>query len=479
MKNNKQDFINKFNLTDRHNYYISKNDSTSQDEKEKTKGTNYSNGTKKDLYSSFESLLNSGKISIDDLVHLGNNYGRFVGQNATHSTINWREYPQIRHILRNNLDKQLGEFTLNALNKIPGFKGIELVKDLKGNAGYGEVVANGIFDPINKKIKLNKDEYNHDVLSTIIHEGNHVIESQNDYSNEAFRSLPQFKGKTNFIPETRSIKQIYGGVQDILNLPRFKENYGPDKLGPSVIQNWKEIPAHALQSWMSGFAGRENNVTPYNNWKINNIMNQDSRKLLRRIMKETHQAYKGYGLNDSTTAENKEVQEPYSYNKQRLPLYNVPNKYSELNKTFLDVIEALKKPEALRKNFTGTQQVERSCKPSPRNEVQTQRQGFTQPSSLFEQANSVSNNPVPSPQNLDLGQQFQGGSNINQGTAGEQTEAQKIMAKIREKKSIFKLEKQRKMVKLNPPQSPQMAKGGRVNTSKLQKLLLQLREMMA
>jgi hypothetical protein len=93
-------------------------------------------------------------------------------------------------------------------------------------------------------------------------------------------------------------------------------------------------------------------------WIINENTNDDSRKLLRRIMKEQQQQYRNLGLVDANQPE--EVQEGsarYKYNNARVPIYTPsadrPN-YNLVDKVFIDKIEALRKPLERRKTFKQT-----------------------------------------------------------------------------------------------------------------------------
>lgn len=342
----KKNFIDKFNNTPRHKYYLKDSLNLIKDGRGNGEGARYSQGTKADIYNSFKPLLDNNKMSVDDLVYLADKYGRFAGKEASYPT-SMPDEPKILHNPRTAVAKQLGDITFNALGKLDSFKKLKLENDLNVNTSTGKAQAYGFFEPKSGEILWSKNLRYPDILSTLIHEGNHAIESPFNYSMPDFR-----KDKTQssyFPPNNDKAKTTYTQAQNILNIPSFTKNYPfnyPATPDSPNLNFFKEMPAHALQSLAEVKEG-----TPFSKWKIDDVTkieNPDGRKYLRRLMKDTHQIYKQYyGQAEPTQPE---INEPYSHNKEEVSAYKVPKKYSELNQAFLNTIQELRKPENLRKS---------------------------------------------------------------------------------------------------------------------------------
>jgi hypothetical protein len=286
---------------------------------------------------------------------------------------------------RPELQKALGRFTLDSLSKINNndFQGIKLDTNLKS----GESLARGLFKDSpgisekGKAVYLNPDVNRQDILSTIVHEGNHALEHYNPYITNTIqgflnKKLDEEQNKIGPNQQANLSKDyllnLYKGVQNIINLNKdfgdnykltnsyqnqlltkneldklnnLKTPYGNYPLKNPIGEKFEEIPAFALETLM-----RNNHL-----WNINENTNDDSRKLLRRIMKEQQQQYRNLGL--VNTNQQEEGSARYKYNKARVPIYapsaDRPN-YNLVDKAFIDKIEALRKPFERRKNFNQT-----------------------------------------------------------------------------------------------------------------------------
>jgi hypothetical protein len=274
------------------------------------------------------------------------------------------------------LSKALGRFTIDALSKInnPDFYGLTLDSQLSNNYGP-KVPLKGLLKTIphptdpskgkGRSVVLNPAYKTQDILSTLVHEGNHAIEAYNPYINKTLQDFlnKKLSERQSNLPKDYLFK-LYKGIQDIINLNRdFTIPYKIDSVpqnqeinkekveGASfndLTTKFEEIPAFALETLMR-------KQYP---WIINENTNDDSRKLLRRIMKEQQQQYRNLGLVDANQPE--EVQEGsarYKYNNARVPIYTPsadrPN-YNLVDKVFIDKIEALRKPLERRKTFKQT-----------------------------------------------------------------------------------------------------------------------------
>lgn len=287
----------------------------------------------------------------------------------------------LNYLDRPPLSKALGRFTINALSKIdnPDFYGVTLDTNLISKHNKNSP-ARGLFTDISnqqnpllgsgKSVVLNPSYKYQDILSTLVHEGNHAIEHYNPYINKTVQDFLNNKIEKEKSDLTENyLPNLYKGIQDIINLPdeftipyklnKYQETIiNKDNLYPktldgkplqtSLAEKFEEIPAFALETLM-----RDPSF-----WKIDENKNDDSRKLLRRIMKQQQQQYRNLGLVDINQPE--ELQEGsarYKYNKARVPIYapstDRPN-YNLVDNAFIDKIEKLRKPLEKRKRFNQT-----------------------------------------------------------------------------------------------------------------------------
>lgn len=197
---------------------------------------------------------------------------------------------------RRPFEKALLDFTLDALAKDKvSFGGIQL-GDLRARGQ----VARGYVDNPNNTMYLNSNrQYQPDIVHTIIHEGNHVIEYNDPRVAKATKEFLIKKAKLrddNKLP-AGYVPSLFEGIQDIIGFPDewFKDLYKADNppqqqeiklsdLTDTPLNPWAhnfiEIPAFALE-------GQARNI-PFN---ITSESNDDSRSLLKRILKDTHRQY--------------------------------------------------------------------------------------------------------------------------------------------------------------------------------------------
>jgi hypothetical protein len=306
---------------------------TGKDSSRKVLRIQGSSGQKKVLPGQLEKLFapltSTGKFSGEGLQTLFNKYSNFYALDPKDQLESYRvfieeltkipEAEQATFLLeknyitglqqRNPLSKELGRFTIDALGR-SNLKGIALGEGLQTR----EQLAKGLFRPATQTISLNPS-VRQDILSTIVHEGNHALEHYDPYVTSTLEKFLQEKIKKNEPMTERYIPQLYRGIQDIINLPQeFTKLYtatepqqqkainaqaliprqlsGGQSLSPihGLAQHFDEIPAFALESLM-----RDKHT-----WTHDEHTNPDSRKLLRRLMKDTHQLYSNKGLVDKT-----------------------------------------------------------------------------------------------------------------------------------------------------------------------------------
>ena len=148
-------------------------------------------------------------------------------------------------------------------------------------------------------------------------------------------NLPNFSkylGKAYTLTNPNQINEF-----DLTRLGYFGNNYNVNSEAEQkkqLSERFEEVPAHALESLM-----RINHT-----WQIDQQTNQDSRKLLKRLMKSTHQKYMDYGLVDKSQITGDG--QWYNYNGQPVPKYAVPGKYSAANQAQIDRIQSLKETQA-------------------------------------------------------------------------------------------------------------------------------------
>lgn len=279
-----------------------------------------------------------------------------------------------------------------ALSTNIGFNGVKFAKDLKTSMGG---IAVGLFDPVKNEIILNENTNNlgHDTGEVFIHEGNHAINANDPYiANSVNNFLTKLaKKKHNGTLPANTIPTIYNGMKNIISLPDFINgasyeinDFRKDKLTPheylakrpdlrdaayTLSRLFEEVPAHALQT-----LAMDNHP-----WQINEQTNPDSRKLLRRMLKDTHQKYMEYGLVDKS----KEIQgDPwYQYNKQPVSQYDVPPVYREANQAILNKIAALRNPKKIQQIQPQQQLLRIQTQKPPLNNQQLQSNNLFQPQS--------------------------------------------------------------------------------------------------
>lgn len=194
---------------------------------------------------------------------------------------------------RPQVAKGLGLFTIKYLANQSDFKGIQIVTDLE-SGGYP---ARGLFQPTNNTITLNSACVNQDILSTLVHEGNHAFNKYTPYIEalvkdflieESFTSSKQTLDK-------EYIEKLFKGIQVILNHSGFnlykltndqqKQAVIYNKISTSQFNPWadkfQEIPAHALETMM----------LESHPWIYDKTINIDSYKLLKLLIEKTLELY--------------------------------------------------------------------------------------------------------------------------------------------------------------------------------------------
>lgn len=324
----------------------------------------------------FLPLIQNNRISQSDLRTLADNFGDFYQL--------YRDPAKVREFARaedgkiapleprSPTAKQLGRFTIEALGKRDLPLGGGIVLD--GNLGGGR--ERGLFRGLTKDIALNPSRWDQDILSTIVHEGNHALENYNPYVQKTAQGFIQkklnqrterdnslkLKGElpTDHVSKlsSRYIPSLFKGIQNIIGMKEeFTDLFNADstqqrsEITQQTLDNpynglagsFNEIPTHALESLM-----RDNQP-----WNIDARTNPDPRRLLKSLMKETHQLYSNLGLVDRTQPP-LGSESAYRYNKAPVPNYPTPmgdngkGRYDAINNTMIERIRSLSNPNKVR-----------------------------------------------------------------------------------------------------------------------------------
>ena len=317
----------------------------------------------------FKPLLREDGPSIgqDNFQELKEKFNDFY-TNYTGARYNDTSYPK-----RNNLGKGLGRFTIEALSKIKSeaqpFKGIRVVRNLTTTDGRP---ARGLFTPSTNTINLNSDVIDQDLLSTIVHEGNHALEYNNpDSQTKSGNIVKNFLKKEVGKREDKKLpvgylSEVYKGIQDILNLGDFSRLYHLDPEQSEEItevalesplnpwgNKFDEVPAFALESLVQQYPNQGTHE-----WNINlKTTNEDSRRLLKRILKETHRQYMKQGLVNTAADPQTYVGQKAAYGYKGIPVPNYPApeltpNYGVVSQVLIDKINSLRKPSKGEYNYT-------------------------------------------------------------------------------------------------------------------------------
>lgn len=248
----------------------------------------------------FSTLKNKGRISQESIDIINNNFEGFYDFKLNQEP----KRPGTENILlarRTPFEKALFNFTLDTLAKDDlSFGGIQF-----GNLEARGQIARGYVGNPNNTMYLNSNiKYQPDIVHTIIHEGNHVIEYNDPRVAKATKDF--LIKKANLKDDKKLpagyVPSLFEGMQDIIRFPDawFKNLYKADNppqqqeiklsdLTDTPLNPWAhnfiEIPAFALE-------GKARNI-PFN---INDKSNDDSRSLLKRILKDLHRQYDAHGL---------------------------------------------------------------------------------------------------------------------------------------------------------------------------------------
>ena len=248
----------------------------------------------------FNKLKNRGRISQDNIESIGTKFPNFTTHNLQKkkdgSGFGWRP--------RAKLEKDLLKFTVDTLSREDVSFNNLVISDELNARGH---IARGYIDRPGNTMYINSNlSYQPDIAHTIIHEGNHVIDRNFPHIRE---STKQFLIKKAEKSEDIKIKKgeipaLFEGMQDIINLPpsHFKDLYKADNdiqknevslqdlkensfISNAVSFNFNELTAHALEAQMRKI--------PFN---INEEINDDSRSLLKRILRGTYRQYAELGF---------------------------------------------------------------------------------------------------------------------------------------------------------------------------------------
>lgn len=264
------------------------------------------------LYNLFKPIseLNPPLISKNTLDQLADKYTNFYLKEKDRKTD------------RTPISKNLGRFTVEALSKLQPsintsnqlFKGIDLRSNLLGEGQQARGLFNKNYNRIGDKkpntLYINPD-VTQDVLSTLVHEGNHTIEY---HKPRVANSFANYTGNKNYNFDKKA--ELYKNIQNIIGLKdNFTDLYNLNSDNDTA--KYEEIPAFALEAMM------QNN----HKWNIDENTPEDARKVFRRVLKDTHNTYRDLGLvnRDGNTLPNT----GYKYNDQNIPKYDPKHQHED------------------------------------------------------------------------------------------------------------------------------------------------------